>query len=95
MAVNLKSHVLRRDEKGFMGIPRFPITPTFPLLGITGMIPYPAKFRIYFGEPMDFSDRKDALNNPAKIRLLVEEVRLAVQKMLEKKLAELPKFPFL
>ncbi|MFC1474430.1 1-acyl-sn-glycerol-3-phosphate acyltransferase [bacterium] len=80
--------------KGFMNIPRFAVTPTFPLLGFKGMFPYPSKFRIHFGEPMDFSDRKDDLDDPAKVKLMVEEVRLRVQKMLEEHLAELPKFPF-
>lgn len=71
------------------GLPRFPITPTFPLLGPIGMIPTPVKFRIYFGEPMDYSMHKDKLDDPIKIRILVEDVRVRVQKMLEKRLAEL------
>ncbi len=34
-----------------MRTPYFPITPTFPALGPLGMIPYPTKWRIRFGEP--------------------------------------------
>jgi len=84
-----------KSLKGFMNVPRFPVTPTFPLFGLPGMIPYPVKFRIYFGEPMDFSGRKDEVEDPDRIRLMVEEVRLRVQKMLEEKISELPRFPFL
>lgn len=77
------------------GLPRFPITPTFPLFGPLGAVPYPVKFRIFFGEPMYFGEYKDRLEEPIKIRLLVEEVRVRVQKMLEKHLSELPPLAFL
>lgn len=79
---------------GFMNIQRFVITPTFPWLGPLGALPYPAKFRIHFGEPMDFSMHKDKLNKPAEIRALVELVRARVQQMLDKERASLPRFPF-
>lgn len=36
------------------GMPAFPITPTWPLLGAAGAIPLPTKYRIYFGEPLHF-----------------------------------------
>jgi 1-acyl-sn-glycerol-3-phosphate acyltransferase len=38
-----------------MGMPSFPVTLTWPWLGLLGMIPLPVKYRIYFGEPMRFS----------------------------------------
>ncbi|MFH1539871.1 MAG: lysophospholipid acyltransferase family protein [bacterium] len=79
---------------GFMNIQRFVLTPTFPWLGPLGALPYPAKFRIHFGEPMDFSMHKDKLNKPDEIRGLVELVRQRVQQMLDRDLAGLPKFPF-
>ena len=34
------------------GLPYFPITPTFPLLGPLGMVPLPSKWRIQFHEPI-------------------------------------------
>ncbi len=34
------------------GLPYFPITPTFPLLGPLGAIPLPSKWMIVFGEPI-------------------------------------------
>lgn len=38
-----------------LGMPAYPITPTWPHLGPLGLIPLPVKYRIYFGEPMHFS----------------------------------------
>lgn len=83
-----------KEFKGLFNIPRFAITPTFPLFGALGFLPYPAKFRLYFGEPMDFSMHRDKLRNPAAIRGLVELVRQRVQSMLDKELASLPRFSF-
>src|SRR5437773_4659952 len=38
-----------------LGIPAFPVTLTFPWLGLLGALPLPVKYRIYFGEPMRFT----------------------------------------
>ena len=35
-----------------LGIPYFPITPTWPLLGPLGLVPLPSKWYIEFGEPI-------------------------------------------
>lgn len=35
-----------------LGLPYFPITPTFPWLGPAGLLPLPSKWRIEFGEPL-------------------------------------------
>ena len=37
------------------GAPYFPLTPTFPWLGLAGAIPLPSKWRIEFCEPIDLS----------------------------------------
>lgn len=37
-----------------MGLPHFPITPFFPLLGPLGLLPMPVRYRIYFGKPRFF-----------------------------------------
>ncbi len=34
------------------GLPYLPVTPTFPALGPLGLIPFPAKWSVTFGEPM-------------------------------------------
>jgi 1-acyl-sn-glycerol-3-phosphate acyltransferase len=37
-----------------LGMPAFPVTLTWPWLGPLGALPYPVKYRVYFGEPMHF-----------------------------------------
>src|SRR5262249_54995872 len=39
-----------------LGLPYFPITPTFPLLGPLGLVPLPSKWIIQFGPPVPVSD---------------------------------------
>jgi hypothetical protein len=36
-----------------LGLPYFPLTPTFPWLGLLGVVPLPSKWIIEFGEPID------------------------------------------
>jgi 1-acyl-sn-glycerol-3-phosphate acyltransferase len=38
-----------------LGLPYFPVTPTFPWLGPLGLIPLPSKWLIEIGEPIDTS----------------------------------------
>lgn len=63
-----------------IGAPAFPITPTFPLLPVLGMLPYPVKYRIYFGEPLYFSG--DPQDEDASVETKVEQVKEAIAKML-------------
>ncbi len=42
-----------------LNAPAFPITPTFPWLPIVGMLPYPTKYRLWFGDPIHFSGDPD------------------------------------
>ena len=35
-----------------LGLPAFPITPTFPLLGPLGLLPFPVRYRIAYGSPV-------------------------------------------
>lgn len=64
-----------------LGLPSFPITPTFPWLGPLGMIPYPSKYTIYFGEPMHFDGNADG--EDVLIEQKVSVVKDAVQNMLK------------
>ena len=34
------------------GSPAFPVTLTFPFLGLAGFLPLPVKFRLHFGQPL-------------------------------------------
>lgn len=62
------------------GFKSIPITPIFPWLGLAGLIPFPAKFKIYFHEPVDyFTENQEALDDPVRIRELVEDLRGSLQ----------------
>ena len=75
-----------------LGMPYFPLTPQFPWLGLLGFLPFPSKYRIYVGEPMDFSDHAGDLDNPEAIRELADSVRDRVQEMVNEGLKKRP-FP--
>ena len=63
-----------------VGSPAFPITPTFPWLGLAGFVPLPVKFRMRFGEPLRFEG--DANEDDAAIEKRVTVVKKAIRKLL-------------
>jgi 1-acyl-sn-glycerol-3-phosphate acyltransferase len=66
-----------------LGLPYFPITPTWPLLGPAGLLPLPSKWMIQFGEPMTL-DEYDAASaeDPMTVFDITDHVRENVQQML-------------
>jgi 1-acyl-sn-glycerol-3-phosphate acyltransferase len=72
-----------------IGFPYFPISPTFPWLGLLGFVPLPTKWYIDFGEPIPM-DRygPDAANNLVLVSQLTDQVRNVVQNMIYSRLAE-------
>ena len=63
-----------------LGLPTFPITPTWPLLGLLGAVPLPSKWLIAFGEPIDMAGYgPEAAGDPGLVLELSERVRSAVQ----------------
>jgi 1-acyl-sn-glycerol-3-phosphate acyltransferase len=57
----------------------FPITPTFPHLGLLGMLGYlPAKFKIRFLEPIHFDD-PDSYRDKSLVQTVAQEVRARIQ----------------
>jgi 1-acyl-sn-glycerol-3-phosphate acyltransferase len=66
-------------------MPAFPITITFPWLGLLGLLPLPVKYRIFFGEPMRFegnpSDEDEVIGEK------VEQVKAQIATMLAEGLA--------
>jgi 1-acyl-sn-glycerol-3-phosphate acyltransferase len=65
------------------GFPYFPITPTFPLLGPLGAIPFPSKWLIEFGEPISLDDYpEDAADDAMLVFDLADRVRDTIQQML-------------
>jgi 1-acyl-sn-glycerol-3-phosphate acyltransferase len=63
-----------------LGLPYFPITPTFPLLGPLGLVPLPSKWLIGFGEPIDTSSfGPGAAEDPMLVFNLTDQVRETIQ----------------
>ncbi|MFP8945100.1 lysophospholipid acyltransferase family protein [Streptomyces fenghuangensis] len=63
-----------------LGIPYFPITPTFPWLGPLGMVPLPTKWTIQFGEPVPMDDYPpEAVDDPMLMFNLTDQVRETIQ----------------
>jgi 1-acyl-sn-glycerol-3-phosphate acyltransferase len=78
MIANLKT-VARR-----FGLPYFPITPTFPLLGPLGAIPLPSKWIIAFGKPIPTVQYGvEAAEDTQLVLETSEETRQAVQSLLK------------
>jgi 1-acyl-sn-glycerol-3-phosphate acyltransferase len=71
-----------------LGLPIVPITPTFPWLGLAGLLPLPSKWFIAFGKPIDVSRFGPEGANDARLVLdLTEEVRGWIERTLPKLLA--------
>jgi 1-acyl-sn-glycerol-3-phosphate acyltransferase len=65
-----------------LGMPALPITLTFPWLGPLGLLPFPVRYRIYFGEPLHFEG--DPSEEDATIQRKVDVVRTSIERMLER-----------
>ncbi len=65
------------------GLPYFPITPFFPLLGPLGMVPLPSKWIIEFGSPVDTASLgPGAADDPMLVFDLTDRVRETIQQTL-------------
>lgn len=72
-----------------LGLPYFPITPTFPWLGPLGMVPLPSKWLIHFGEPIATDGYPEgAADDPMVVFDLTDEVRERIQQSLYHLLAQ-------
>ena len=61
------------------GLTYFPITPTFPHLGLLGMLGYlPAKFKIRFLEPFHF-EAEGLQEDKALVQTVAQEIRARIQ----------------
>ena len=70
-----------------LGFPYFPVTPTFPALGLLGAVPLPSKWIIEYGEPIETkSFTPDAALDPMFVFNLTDQVREAIQQSLYKNL---------
>jgi 1-acyl-sn-glycerol-3-phosphate acyltransferase len=63
-----------------LGLPYFPVTPTFPLLGPLGLVPLPSKWLIAFGEPIETASYGPAAaEDPMLVFNLTDQVRETIQ----------------
>ncbi|HBZ70068.1 MAG TPA: glycerol acyltransferase [Deltaproteobacteria bacterium] len=69
-----------------LGLPVLPITPTFPWFGPLGLLPYPVRYRIVYGEPLRFHERfgPEGAEDPRLIRYLANQVRRSVQSLVDR-----------
>jgi 1-acyl-sn-glycerol-3-phosphate acyltransferase len=67
-----------------LGLPYFPVTPTFPWLGPLGMIPLPSKWLIEVGEPIDPSPWAGQADDPLAVFNLADQVRETIQETLHR-----------
>jgi 1-acyl-sn-glycerol-3-phosphate acyltransferase len=71
------------------GFPYFPISTTFPWLGLLGFVPLPTKWYIDFGEPIPVDHHPaGAENDVVLVSQLTDRVRNVVQEMLYQRLAQ-------
>jgi 1-acyl-sn-glycerol-3-phosphate acyltransferase len=63
-----------------LGVPYFPLTPTFPWLGPLGLVPLPTKWTIQFGAPIPTdSYPPEAAEDPMLVFNLTDQVRETIQ----------------
>jgi 1-acyl-sn-glycerol-3-phosphate acyltransferase len=73
-----------------LGIPYFPVTPTFPWLGPLGLIPLPSKWLIEFGTPIETEHLQGDVDDPMVVFNLADQVRETIQQILHELLARRP-----
>ncbi|HKN54961.1 MAG TPA: lysophospholipid acyltransferase family protein [Amycolatopsis sp.] len=72
-----------------LGLPYFPLTPFFPLLGALGAIPLPTKWSIEFGEPIRTDTYEpEAVEDPMLVFTLTDQVRESIQQTLYQRLSQ-------
>ncbi|MFZ8980330.1 MAG: lysophospholipid acyltransferase family protein [Candidatus Nanopelagicales bacterium] len=71
-----------------LGLPYFPITPTFPWLGPLGLVPLPSRWIIEFGEPVHTEDLVDQADDPMAVLELTDAVRERIQQSLYRLLVQ-------
>jgi 1-acyl-sn-glycerol-3-phosphate acyltransferase len=72
-----------------LGLPYFPLTPTFPWLGPLGLVPLPSKWVIEFGEPIATDGFPEgAADDPMLVFNLTDQVRETIQQTLYRLLVQ-------
>ncbi|MEU8551119.1 lysophospholipid acyltransferase family protein [Streptomyces roseoverticillatus] len=78
-----------RTAARLLGIPYFPLTPSWPWLGPLGLVPLPTKWTIQFGEPIPTDGYPaEAADDPMLMFNLTDQVRETIQHTLYKQLVQ-------
>ena len=73
-----------------LGIPYFPVTPTFPWLGPLGLVPLPSKWLIQFCPPIPTAHLTEQADDPLVVYNLADQVRETIQATLHTLLEKRP-----
>jgi 1-acyl-sn-glycerol-3-phosphate acyltransferase len=66
-----------------LGFPYFPVTPTWPMFGLLGLVPLPSKWMIAFGDPIRTDEYDPAqAEDHMTVFNLTDQVRETIQNML-------------
>jgi 1-acyl-sn-glycerol-3-phosphate acyltransferase len=72
-----------------LGIPYFPVTPTFPALGPAGLLPAPTKWKIFLGPQVDLEGYgAESAEDEILVGRLTEQVRSTIQETLNRAVGE-------
>ena len=72
-----------------LGLPYWPVTPTFPLLGPLGAVPLPSRWIIEFLEPIDLEGLgPEAADDPGVVLDITDQVRETIQAALPRLLEQ-------
>lgn len=72
-----------------LGLPYLPVTPLWPLGGLLGLLPFPTKWYIRFGKPIEIKARgSEAAGDELLVNRIKEETRATIQEMLYDMLAQ-------
>ncbi|MFC7528076.1 lysophospholipid acyltransferase family protein [Actinoplanes sp. GCM10030250] len=73
-----------------LGVPYFPVTPTFPWLGPLGLVPLPSKWMIQFCPPIPTKHLTEFADDPLVVYNLADQVRETIQATLHELLEKRP-----
>jgi 1-acyl-sn-glycerol-3-phosphate acyltransferase len=73
-----------------LGVPYFPVTPTFPWLGPLGLVPLPSKWMIQFCPPIPTAHLTEFADDPMVVYNLADQVRETIQTTLHTLLEKRP-----
>ncbi|GAA0483750.1 glycerol acyltransferase [Paractinoplanes deccanensis] len=73
-----------------LGMPYFPVTPTFPWLGPLGLVPLPSKWLIQFCPPIPTAHLTELADDPMVVYNLADQVRETIQATLFELLEKRP-----